>query len=217
MIFLNRGDHFDARPLPIAAQFAPAFGVSVADFDGDGNEDIFLAQNFFGVDAESSRQDAGVGLVLLGDGRGGFRALSPLEAGISIYGEQRGSAVGDFDIDGRVDLVVAQHNGRTRLFRNARGAPGVRVSLRGPQENPDAIGAYVRLKFGERFGPAREIHAGSGYWSQDSATVVMAAPAFPTALLVRWPGGLEQSWPWPAGVKSIEVSERGVKTRPISR
>jgi hypothetical protein len=77
MVFLNRGDHFEARQLPIEAQFAPAFGISVADFDGDGNEDVFLAQNFFGVDAETSRHDAGIGLVLVGDGRGGFRALGP--------------------------------------------------------------------------------------------------------------------------------------------
>jgi hypothetical protein len=89
MIFLNRGDHFEARPLPTAAQFAPAFGVSVADFDGDGHEDIFLAQNFFGVDEETTRNDAGAGLVLLGDGAGGFRELRPLESGISMYGERR--------------------------------------------------------------------------------------------------------------------------------
>ena len=91
--------------------------------------------------------------------------------------------------------------------------PGVRIALRGPQENPDAIGAYVRLKCGERFGPAREIHAGGGYWSQDSATLVLAAPTPPTELLVRWPGGKEQTWPWPLDAKSIEVSPDGVKSR----
>ncbi|HVY69963.1 MAG TPA: VCBS repeat-containing protein, partial [Verrucomicrobiae bacterium] len=83
MVFLNRGDHFEARPLQVEAQFAPSFGVSVADFDGDGHQDIFLAQNFFGVDAETSRHDAGCGLVLLGDGKGGFRALGPRASGIT--------------------------------------------------------------------------------------------------------------------------------------
>ena len=73
MVFLNRGTRFEPMPLPVEAQFSTAFGVSVADWNGDGREDLFLAQNFFGVDAETSRQDAGTGLVLLGDGRGGFR------------------------------------------------------------------------------------------------------------------------------------------------
>ena len=211
MVFLNRGDHFDGLPLPIEAQFAPAFGVNVADFDGDGNEDLFLAQNFFGVDAETSRHDAGIGLALLGDGQGGFRALGPLEAGIAIYGEQRGSAVADFDGDGRTDLVVAQHGGPARLFRNARGIPGVRVKVHGPKENPTAVGASVRLKFGERFGPVREIHAGSGFWSQDSATLILATPVEPTLLQVKWPGGTVKEWPWPVAVKSLEVFLDAIK------
>ena len=213
MVLLNRGDYFEARPLPIEAQFSPAFGISVGDWDGDGHEDLFLAQNFFGVDAETARQDAGAGLVLLGDGRGRFRALRPQESGIAIYGEQRGSAVADMDGDGRADLAVAQHGGATRLFRNARGKPGLRVTLRGPKGNPTGVGAMVRLKFGDRFGPAREIHAGSGYWSQDSATLVLAAPTAPDAVQVRWPGGQARDWPWPMGAKAVEVSGEGVKPR----
>jgi hypothetical protein len=46
MLLLNRGRRFDARPLPAVAQLAPAFAAVVADFDGDGREDLFLAQNF---------------------------------------------------------------------------------------------------------------------------------------------------------------------------
>ena len=212
MVFLNRGDHFEARPLPIEAQFAPAFGVSVADFDGDGNDDVFLAQNFFGVDAETSRHDAGIGLILLGDGRGDFRALGPREMGFAIYGEQRGSAVADFDGDGRPDLAVAQQSGPTKLLRNARGTPGVRVKLRGPRKNPTGIGAMIRLKFGERWGPARGIQAGSGYWSQDSAAVILATPEPPTALEVRWPGGQVREWSWPAKAEAVEVSAEALQS-----
>lgn len=209
-VFLNRGDHFEAHPLPIEAQFGPAFGITVADFDGDGCDDVFLAQNFFGVDAETSRHDAGVGLILLGDGHGGFHALGPRESGISIFGEQRGSAVADFDGDGRPDLVVGQHNGPTKLFHNVRGTPGVRVALRGPKGNAEAVGAMVRLRFGDRWGPAREIHAGSGYWSQDSASLTLAAPSPPSALQVRWPGGQAQTRPWPTEAKAVQVSSNGV-------
>src|SRR5206468_5362066 len=106
-IFLNRGDHFERISLPIEAQFAPAFGVNVADFDGDGFEDIFLSQNFFAVDAETSRYAAGRGLLLRGNGRGQFQPVKAGESGIAVYGEQRGSAVADFDGDGRVDLAVS--------------------------------------------------------------------------------------------------------------
>jgi hypothetical protein len=210
VILLNRGKHFEARALPAEAQFAAAFGVSVADFDGDGNEDIFLAQNFFGVDAETSRQDAGTGLVLLGDGSGSFRALSPLEAGVAIYGEQRGSAVSDFDGDGRMDLAVAQQVGRTRLFRNLRARPGVRVSVRGPEGNRAGVGTVLRLRSAGRWGPARLITAGTGYWSQDTARPVLAAPGGPEAIEVRWPWGETRQFPWPEGSTEIEVTHEGV-------
>src|SRR5947207_4504834 len=205
MVFLNRGDHFEAHRLPIEAQFSPAFGVSVADFDGDGNEDVFRAQNFVGVDAETSRQDAGTGLVLLGDGRGGFRALRPFEAGIAIYGEQRGCALCDYDADGRTDLAVTQHGAETKLYRNRGAKPGLRVRLRGPSGNPSGVGATLRLKFGQRHGLARELHAGSGYWSEDSAIEVLGTPEPPTELQIHWPHGPIDAVPISTGAKEVEV------------
>ena len=211
-LFLNRGDHFEARPLPIEAQFAPAFGVSVADFDGDGNEDLFLAQNFFGVDAETSRHDAGTGLMLLGDGRGGFRALRPQESGIAAYGEQRAAAVADFDRDGRTDLVVTQNRGGTKLFHNAGGKTGLRVRLIGLKGNPDGIGAVLRLAESGRAGPAREVHAGSGYWSQDSCVQVMHVSEKPDEIRVRWPGtrkGSEFIYRLPLGAREVHLKPDG--------
>jgi hypothetical protein len=209
MVFLNRGGRFAARPLPVEAQFAPAFGTAVGDFDGDGNEDIFLSQNFFGVEVETSRYDAGRGLWLRGDGQGGFEAIPGQASGIEIYGQGRGCALADFDGDGRVDLVVAQNHGATKLYRNRGARPGLRVRLAGPPGNPQGIGASLRLAFGQRMGPAREIHAGSGYWSQDSAVQVLATPEAPSRISVRWPGGKLVSADVPPGAREIEVALDG--------
>ena len=57
MVFFNRTNHFEAVELPYEAQIAPAFAVNVGDFDGDGNEDIFLSQNFFVVTTHMLRPD----------------------------------------------------------------------------------------------------------------------------------------------------------------
>ena len=187
-VFLNRGDHFEAHPLPMEAQLSPAFAICVADIDNDGNEDLFLSQNFFATEPETGRYDSGRGLWLRGDGRGGFRALPASESGVRVYGEQRGAAVADFDHDGRVDLCVSQNGAPVRLFRNTGGRPGVRVRLLGPPGNPTGVGAQVRCSHTKA---VKEVHAGSGYWSQDSAVLVFPSPTSASEITIRWPGGKE--------------------------
>jgi enediyne biosynthesis protein E4 len=186
MVFLNTGTNFVAEPLPIEAQFSPVFGVSVADLDNDGTEDIFLTQNFFGVDPDTARYDAGRGLWLRGKGDGTFTAVRGQESGILIYGEARGAALCDYDIDGRVDIAAGQNGTETKLYRNVSAPPGLRVRVQGPGQNAVGVGAIVRPVADDKLGPARELHIGSGYWSQDSTTQV-----FPKAskLWIRWPGG----------------------------
>ncbi len=191
-LFLNRGGTFEAHALPLAAQVAPAFGVVVADFDGDGHEDLFLAENFSPTDIETPRLDAGSGQVLLGDGHGGFRVLAVPEAGIRVLGDGRGAAAADYDGDGRVDLVVPQNGDVTTLWRNVGAVPGLRVRLDGGADNPAGVGAALRLVHAGARGPAVEIHAGSGYWSVDAPTVVLGGGVPGDSVWVRWPGGREQ-------------------------
>ena len=213
-ILLNRGDRFEARSLPAMAQRAPAFGVNVADFDGDGREDLFLAQNFFPTEIATMRFDAGVGLVLLGDGAGGFRALGVGEAGIVVRGDSRGSAVADFDGDGRPDLAVSQNAGATTLWRNRAGAPGVSVRLIGPAANPHSIGAKVSLSGEGWGGPARPVTAGSGYWSSDSPVQVLGGRAKAGYVRVRWPSGVETTVPLPTGATDVVLRAPDSAERP---
>ena len=128
---------------------------------------------------------------------------------MKVYGEQRGAALCDYDKDGRVDLAIAQNSAETRLFHNVRGKPGLRVRLKGPPRNPSGIGAVLRLKYEEQFGPAREIHAGSGYWSQDGAVSVLGTAQEPTQLWIRWPGGQVLTYALPPKAVEVEVHMSG--------
>jgi hypothetical protein len=190
-VFLNRGGQFECVPLPREAQVAPAFAVNIGDFDGDGSEDLFLSQNFFGGGSDLDREDAGRGLWLRGRGDGTFTAA---ETGIRVYGEQRAGALADFNHDGRVDVAVSQNDGATRLFLNQRARRGLRVTLVGPPRNPDGVGARMRVQHaGGRRGPSRLVQAGSGYWSQDAATQVLGLTGEAEAVWIHWADGREQT------------------------
>ncbi len=208
-VFFNRGDKFEAVEMPIEAQFSPAFYVGVADFDGDGHEDVFLSQNFFALPVTTSRLDAGRGLWLRGDGTGRLLAVPGQESGIKVYGEQRGAALGDYDRDGRIDLVVSQNGAATKLYHNLGAKRGLSIRLLGSKGNPFAVGATIRLVYEDGYGPAREVHSGSGYWSQDSMVQVMGHRTNLKGIWVRWPGGHITESDVPPNVRDIMVKPDG--------
>lgn len=125
-MFLNRGAKFEVVALPREAQFTPVYGIAVADFNGDGFQDLALAQNFFGTREQDGPLDAGRGLLLTGSTGGKMIPMSGMESGVIAYGEHRGIAVVDFDNDGRPDLVMGQNGTETKLFKNQK--PGRQAS-----------------------------------------------------------------------------------------
>ncbi len=206
-LFLNQGNTFIRKPLPVECLVAPALGCSVADFNGDGFEDLYLAQNFFDVEPESSRFDAGCGLVMLGDGEGGFRVLSRSHSGLIALGQARSSVVSDLNGDGRVDIATAQNNEQAKVHLNQTGQAGVRVILLGKGKNPAAVGASIIPIVDGKQGPKREINLGSGYLSQDGRALVFAATGEEAALLVNWPGSGSGNYKIPKGAKTITITE----------
>jgi hypothetical protein len=73
---------FKAVELPALAQISPVRDILVYDVDGDGSLDLILAGNTFDTEPNTPRADAGKGLWLKGDGRGGFTPVSPPESGL---------------------------------------------------------------------------------------------------------------------------------------
>ncbi len=188
LVFINTGEGFEARPLPQKAQFSSAFFGGVADFDNDGNEDLFITQNFFGFPGEQvPRLDAGRGLLLKGDGMGNFEPVPGSKSGIKVYGEQRGAALADINRNGKVDLVVGQNNSKTKLFKNRTREPGLQIYLQGPESNKSALGSSIRLIYTDGSeGARRFISAGSGYSSQNSTMQVLGRAKPVSAIEVQW-------------------------------
>ena len=65
---------------------------------------------------------------------------------------------------------------------------------------------------GDQAGPAREIHAGSGYWSQDGRVQVMSLHDHPTKLQVRWPGGSTTTVEVPGDAREVSLDPSGKLT-----
>ncbi len=208
LVLLNRGGRFERRPLPYAAQMAPVFGIGVADFDGDGREDLLLAQNHFGMPLSQARLDSGQGLLLRGDGAGGFEPVPARASGVLVWGEGRGVAVGDIDGDGRVDALISQFEGPLVFARNRMGKTGLRVRLEGPVGNPQGVGAVVRWvdPAGDPVGPAHVVSGGGAQRGQSSPLVVMhPCSGAGSELSVRWPGGSQSRAAVPGGAHEVRI------------
>ena len=188
-VFINEGNRFRMVKLPSAAQWAPTHGIVVDDFDGDGFEDLFLAQNFFPTREQGERLDASRGVLLKGQGTENFTVLESGQSGINLVGDQRAAVSADFDRDGMSDLVVTRNSGKTGLFLNEAKKNGLRVVVQGAAGNTHGIGSVLRLKYHDGMGPARQITGSSGYRSQGSSIQVLHATRPVESVWIQKPDG----------------------------
>lgn len=87
MYFENTGSGFVAHLLPRMAQVSPIYSILPLDINGDGNLDLVLGGNQSQTRIRIGKIDAGLGWVLLGDGKGNFEPLSPSASGLGIKGD----------------------------------------------------------------------------------------------------------------------------------
>lgn len=104
----------------------------------------------------------------------------------------RGSAVGDFDNDGDLDLLVANLNARPRLLRNDGGNKKnwIMIHLIGTKSNRDAIGSRIRLTAGN-ITQTKWRSGNSGYLSQSDYRMHFGIGdnTYIDKIEVRWPTG----------------------------
>jgi hypothetical protein len=116
-VFLHNNGNgtWTSTALPNLAQISPIKGIVPHDVDGDGNLDVIVAGNLYDAEPNTPRADAGNGLWLRGDGKGGFTPVPPIESGflaplnvtgLSLLKTPAGRAV-----------VIANHGDSLSLFR----------------------------------------------------------------------------------------------------
>lgn len=108
------GGKFQTRPLPEAAQFSTVNALRIEDFDGDKNLDVLIAGNFYPINIQLGRNDASYGLLLRGDGKGNFKALSSAKTGFSVRGETR--AIRTIALGNKIYYLAVRNNDAVEVF-----------------------------------------------------------------------------------------------------
>jgi hypothetical protein len=225
-IFRNtgKGDFIEATNASGMRKLSEAmagFGPALFDFDNDGWKDLFVARgNVVAMWPESER---------LGQPNTVFRNLgasgkwAPLtdEAGFvpSTAARHRGCALGDFDADGRIDIVVTSMDQDAELWMNRSPNAGhwLDIALRGVKSNRDGIGARIKVV----------TQAGSQYNHQTSSVCYASSSLGPVhfglgddtkaaKVEITWPGGTVQTLENVGADRVIKVTE-SVGSAPIPK
>ncbi|HEY4334854.1 MAG TPA: FG-GAP-like repeat-containing protein, partial [Puia sp.] len=80
---------FHEQPLPEQAQYSPVYTITATDFDGDANTDLLLCGNATHSRLRFGKYDANYGVLLKGDGKGGFRYIEQPVSGFHLRGDVR--------------------------------------------------------------------------------------------------------------------------------
>ncbi len=177
-----------------------SWGCNLADFDNDGDQDLFFAcghflENLRFIDDRTTFHTPNY--LVANDGTGLLRNVSQVAGpGLQVRQSSRGSAVEDFDNDGDLDIVVVNDNAAPSLLRNSLAARGksVLIEVAGTKSNRDAIGAIVTLATSDSKQVTARI-AGSGYESSYGTRLHFAFEANEASVVVQWPSGGVENFP----------------------
>ena len=209
---LGRGAFEDATAaakLSYATFRSSVFGARFMDYDNDGRQDIFMATGHVLDNIE--RYHAGVTypepkLMFRNLGNGTFTNVSgQLGPDFQVPTVSRGAAVGDFDNDGDLDILLNNCGGPPQLLRNDGGNANhwLEILLIGTRSNRDAVGARVKVVAGD-LTLSDQRKGGMSYQSAQDPRLHfgLGSRTKIDAIEIRWPsGGLTQL----AGIASDQI------------
>jgi len=163
----NKGNgKFAIKPLPPEAQIAPVYGMMSEDVNGDGNLDLLMVGNDYGMEPYSGRHDAFTGLCLKGDGKGNFTSIAIAESGFFVHGDAKGLA--RIHTAQHEDIWVATQNQDSLMVFSKSTSKG-KTNQRWINLNPDDLIGELTYKDGKT--RRVEFYYGSTYLSQSSRTI----------------------------------------------
>jgi hypothetical protein len=185
------------------------WGAGIVDLDNDGLPDMYavtggtypgLAKQLPQAPWKTPR------FIFRNLGNGKFEELiEEAGPGFAALHCSRGSAMGDFDNDGDIDIVVVNLNEPPSLLRNdlktgSGSANWLKVKLIGTKSNRSAIGSRVTLHYGDHV-QAQEVLAQSSFYSSDDRRLHFGLGKEREAdLTVRWTNGLVEK------ISSVEAN-----------
>ncbi|MEO6731697.1 MAG: VCBS repeat-containing protein [Ferruginibacter sp.] len=152
---------FTMIPLPKAAQISALNGMLADDFDGDGNLDVLINGNDFGTEVSIGRYDALNGLLMRGDGNGGFSPMSILQSGIYIPGDGK-ALVKLSGSTGNYLVAASQNKSELKLFE-------LKTKLKAVKINPLDVSAIIKFKNGKT--EKKEFYYGTSFLSQSARVI----------------------------------------------
>ena len=173
------------------------WGLKFFDYDNDGNLDLFLANGNPDdlIETLHSQVNYQEPLLLFHNTEKSFENVSAQSGPVFAKPlSARGMAIGDFNNDGAVDVLVAVNDAAPVLLRNNVGSKNhwLGVKLVGTKSNRDAVGARITYQAGD-LKRSRTKVAGGSFLSSHDPRIVLGIGKRPK---IDW---LEIKWPQPGG------------------